>query len=552
MIKSLQIRNYAIIEELEIRFSEGLTIITGETGAGKSILLGALGLIMGERADTKALYHLDQKCVVEALFDIRKYRLQDFFQENDIDYDNELVIRREILPSGKSRAFINDTPVNLRELQQLSGALIDLHQQFDTLDIHQVSFQLRMLDALAGHRTELEAYQQGYAEYQRLKHQLESLQEADRQAMREIDFLQFQYNELSAAALREGEQDELESELDQLANAEEIKRVLSNLYQGLSGEEQAVISQLEEMAVSLNSVRKFHPALESLHQRLQGAIYELQDMAEEFERIGESTEYDGERIVEVQQRLDVLYRLQNKHQVSSIGELLEIQQRLEGQLQTYGDRSDEIDAIQARLDVLEKSLQERAAGLSERRREVVPGFQKNVLSLLEQLSMEHAQLQIQVRPTRTLTSTGTDEVEFLFAANKGGRLLPMKDVASGGELSRLTLVTKSLVASAIPLPTLIFDEIDTGISGDVALKMGNILRGLSDQHQVVSITHSPQVASKANTHYFVFKQIKDERTVTRVRSLSQEERIRAIATMLSQNPPSDSAIENAKELLGVA
>lgn len=551
MIKSIQIKNYAIIEELEINFSKGLTIITGETGAGKSILLGALGLIMGKRADIKSLYNLEKKCIVEALFDISKYDIKSFFEEYDLDYESELVIRREISPSGKSRAFINDTPANLKLIQQLSAALIDLHQQFDMLDIHNVSFQLRLIDALAENKETLASYQLLFDQYQSDKRQLQHLLNQDADASKELDFLNFQLEEFNTAALEPGEQSVLETELNRLSNSEDIKRRLSAAHNQLSESEQAIISQLEGIAQSIAQIKDFDPRIKPLDSRMESILAELQDLVIEFENIAEGTEYDGARIQEVQERLDLIYRLQSKHNVTSLEDLLAIQANLEAKLNTFGNLSTSIEALEKKINKQEQKLIALAKKLSNKRKSVVKGFEKKVQEMLTQLSMQQARLEVRITPLEAPGPTGMDEVAFYFSANKGGRFQPIKDVASGGEISRLTLVTKSLVASSIPLPTLIFDEIDTGISGDVALKMGNILRQLSDQHQVVSITHSPQVASKADAHYFVFKKEKKSRTITKVRLLSEEERIRAIATMLSQNPPSDSAIENAKELLSL-
>lgn len=549
MIRSLYIQNYAIIDELSIHFSDGLTIITGETGAGKSILLGALGLIMGKRADTKALYDLGKKCFVEGYFDVRPYNLHSFFETNELDYDDEVIVRREILPSGKSRAFINDTPVTLNLLQDLSAALIDLHQQFDTLDIHNVSFQLRMLDALAGNRDLLHQYQVLYREFQADKHRLQALMEQERNASRETEFIQFQLQEFHDANLLPAEQESLEEELNRLTNAEEIKRTLGAVFNYLSEDEQSVIGQLQQMVISVGGIRKYGPSIDALYQRFQGLLYELQDLSAEFEQQADETEFDPERILEIQQRLDVLYRLENKHQVRTVDELLDIQQKLEVQLQSFDDISGEIQRLKDKTTETEEGLRRLSSKLSERRKGVIPGFEKEVQEMLGQLAMEYARLQVQVHDLDHPGPTGMDEVSYLFAANKGGRLQAIRDVASGGELSRLTLVTKSLVASAIPLPTLIFDEIDAGISGDVALKMGRILRSLSNQHQVVVITHSPQVASKADVHYLVYKQDREDRTATGVRLLSDEERVMSIATMLSQHPPSESAIRNARELL---
>lgn len=549
MIKSLHIRNYAIIEELEIDFSRGLTIITGETGAGKSILLGALGLVMGKRADIKSLYNLEDKCVVEGFFEVGMYNLKPFFEENDLDYDDRLVIRREITPAGKSRAFVNDTPVTLDILQALSSTLIDLHQQFDNLDIHQVSFQLRLLDALAENKKLLADYQGRYASYQESRRRLAELRRRSESAAKELDFLSFQLEEFRAAALKAGEQEVLEEELNRLSNAEDIKRTLATAFQQLSESEVSVMGQIGEINQGLGQVRRFDARIERLYERLGAIMEELKDMAKEFENIGEESEYDPERIMAVQQRLDMVYRLQKKHQANTVEELLGIQEKLEQQLGAIGDLSNEIATLEQQVRQQEQELLVLAGELSTRRHSVVAGFENKVENMLAELGMEYARLKAEFTRLEELGPTGFDEVNFLFAANKGSRLQSIRDVASGGELSRLTLVVKSLVASAIPLPTLIFDEIDTGVSGDVALKMGNILRKLSNGHQVVSITHSPQIASKGNMHYFVYKRIKEDRTITEVRNLAPEERITAIATMLSQSPPSESAIRNAMELL---
>ncbi len=549
MINRLLIKNYAIIEELEISFSDRLTIITGETGAGKSILLGALGLIMGKRADTKSLYNEEKKCIIEAYFDVSKYGLKAFFEENDIDFDEQVVVRRELTPSGKSRAFVNDTPVKLNILQQLSGALIDLHQQFDTLDIHNVSFQLRMIDALAENNTLLTEYQKQFKLYQNNKNKLRDLVHQNENATKETDFIIFQLKEFNDVELTNGEQEKMEGEIGKLSNAEDIKRALTAAFQHLSENEQSVTGQLENISNSLSNITQFHPDLDKIYQRFESLKLELQDISQEFEKIAESTEYDPERITEIQSRLDVIYKLQNKHNAKTVAELIEIQDDLQSQLKSFGDLSDEIENLEKEINKQKEKLVDIAQKLSKKRKGVVAYFEKKVHSLLAQLSMEHAQLKVAIVEIPKLNSTGFDEVSFLFAPNKGSRFLPIKDVASGGELSRLTLCTKSLVASAIPLPTLIFDEIDTGISGDVALKMGNILQELSNRHQVISITHTPQIAVKADTHYFVYKKVVEDHTVTNVKLLSFDERVKAVATMLSGSPPSASAIQNAKELL---
>ncbi len=552
MIKKLLIRNFALIDHLEINFSNKLTIITGETGAGKSILLGGLGLIMGNRADGVSLYNPNEKCVIEGYFDVKNYDIKPFFEENELDYDTEVVVRREITPAGKSRAFINDTPVTLKELQQLSSSLIDLHQQFDTLDIHNVSFQLRMIDALADNKKMLEAYQIKFRQYQGDKRKLADFIAQSANASKEIDFLTFQLEEFDKAGLIDGEQVALEAELQRLSNAENIKKIMDAAFRQLNDDENAITVQFDELVKNVASMKKFHPDVASIHERLENLRYELGDIAKECEAIAEDTEYDGQRILDVQARLDLIYKLQKKHGALDVTALIAIENDIRERLQGFGDLSGTIAKLEQQIAAQNTDLRQTAATLSSRRQAVTTSFVSKVEDLLSQLAMEHARLQVAVRPLDDLTITGTDEVEFLFAPNKGSKFMSIKDTASGGELSRLTLCTKSLVASAIPLPTLIFDEIDTGISGDVALKMGRILRKLSDHHQVVSITHSPQIAAQAETHYFVYKKVLESSTVTNVRDLNPEERVRAIATMLSTNPPTASAMENAREMLAGA
>ncbi len=549
MLKRLHIRNYALIDELEIDFSKQLTIITGETGAGKSILLGALGLVMGERADMKAFYNDREKCIVEAFFEVGEYDLQEFFNDQELDYDTEVVIRREVSPAGKSRAFVNDTPVNNQVLQRITEALIDLHQQFDVLDIHNVNFQLRMIDALADNTLILKDYQKGYRQFAADRRRLADLIERSSTGAKEMEFLQFQLEELQKAELQENEQPQLETSLTQLTSAEDIKRVYGQAYGYLQENEINLVSQLQEIARSMLSTRKISPTLSTLSERLDAVVIDLQDIAKDCERISELTEYDPQRIGEVQERLNTIYKLQKKHGVSEVADLLRLQENLEKQLGGFTDLGDEIVKLETSLVAQEKHLRAIAATLSERRASIPADFEARVHVMLTQLSMPHARLKVDIRETAALTPTGMDDVQFLFASNVGSRYLPIKDVASGGELSRLTLCTKSLVADAIPLPTLIFDEIDSGISGDVSLKMGIILKELSDRHQVVSITHTPQIAARADKHYFVYKKVIDNRTVTNIRLLNPDERVRSIAVMLSGNPPSDAAVETARQLI---
>jgi DNA repair protein RecN (Recombination protein N) len=496
MLRKIEIQNYAIIDRLEIDFPSGLTIITGETGAGKSILLGALGLIMGKRADTKVLYDQERKCYVEATFDISFYQLEEYFKEEGLDYDRELVIRREIAVGGKSRGFINDTPVTLDVLQTLTENLIDIHQQFDMLDIQKPAFQLQMIDALAGNKNALETYSNAFRSYKQAIRKLEDLQEKNRNANQEIEFLTFQMSEFNQAELRLGEQEELENLLTKLTSAEEIKKNTTLLFHGLEEDESAIIGQLQSLANLFGSIRHLDTKFSELYERLISTREELADISKEAENLAEATEYDEEAIHNTNQRLNLIYRLQKKHGALDMSALLDIEAGIQQKLNSYGDLTNEIESIKADCLKKETDLKKMAQALSNQRKAVIPTFEKNVHDLLVTLSMEHAYIKVSMQPSKTLYQSGLDDVNILFAPNKGSDFLPVKDTASGGEISRLTLCIKSLVAGAVTLPTLIFDEIDAGVSGDVAQKMGNILGNLSHKHQVITITHSPQIAAK--------------------------------------------------------
>ena len=551
MIKRLQIQNYAIIEELELNFADGLSIITGETGAGKSIVLGALSLILGGRTNSKTLFDGSRKCVIEGRFAIAEYNLQPFFEEQDLDYDEELIIRREITPSGKSRAFVNDTPTNLKVLQELGSTLIDLHQQFDTLYINNPTFQLELLDALAGQLDKVEAYRAEYQELQGNRRKLKKLHEEQATARREQEFIEFQVTEFDEAALQAGEQEDLESEQHRLANADEIKQLTAGITHFLNEGENAVSDQLTTVGVKLSALAEGDKQLTALSERFESLRVELDEIAGDLEAFGEETEADPVRLEEVDERLMLIFRLQNKHSVKSVEELLEIYEDLSGKLGHFNNLDGDINRLTKREVTLLASLRKQGERLRKGRQKVAPKFCKQVQTQLADLSMENARLVVDFSELPEPGPHGLDEVQFLFSANKGSQLQTIKSAASGGEMSRLALVTKSLVATAMNLPTLIFDEIDSGVSGDVAQKMGGILTDLATHHQVVVITHSPQVASRADRHYFVYKQDKAgvDRTITQVRELNQEERIRSIAVMLSQNPPSESALENARELI---
>ena len=549
MIQSLDIKNYALITSLRVDFSKGLTIITGETGAGKSILLGALGLIMGKRADTKVLFNPDEKCVVEARFNIKNYSLQSYFEENDLDFEEELLIRREISPAGKSRAFVNDTPVNLHILQELSDNLLDLHQQFDMLDIHKVSFQIRMVDALADHKNLLATYEQSYKDWQKKKSALQNLIQNQNQKNQELDFLQYQIKEFDEAKLLEGELEDLESQLEILNSAEDIKRVSTLFLHSLDEADNSIANRLRELVRESNTLAEVDPRFADMQERLGNTIEEMRDIANTCSEIAEATEHEPLLIQKIQDRLSLIYRLMKKHHTNEFTELLAIHLQLQSRLRGITGGDQEIEQLTAQIQALESTLQKLSSEISANRKAIIPNFESQIHQLLAQLGMENAKIQISCTPAPQYGPTGKDVIEYLFAPNKGSAFLPLKDIASGGEISRLTLCIKSLVAAAIPLPTLIFDEIDTGISGEVAHKMGKILSHLADDHQIISITHAPQIAAQADLHYFVYKQDTPERTITAVRSLLGEDRIMELAKMLSGNPPSKSAIENAKELI---
>ena len=549
MLRSLKIKNYALIRKVELDFSKGLTIITGETGAGKSIMLGALGLIMGKRADSKSLFDKEKKCVIEAEFKLKDERLKPFFQEQEMDFEKHTVVRRELHPSGKSRSFVNDSPVTLKQLSALSALLIDLHQQFDTLDIHQVDFHVQVVDALADNKELMRSYITKYKSYQSLlkeRVRLLALQEA---SLKEKDFVSFQLNELLEAGLDPGEQQGLEAELKMLENAGEIKQTLGAIYEQLANSEISVLSQMEALKVAMGPVAKLSPSLESLGERFHSLYFELEEISTDFEQVAESTDIDQQRLQEVRDRLDVLYKLQNKHFVASDTDLVEIQKGLQEKLDAFVSMDDDLQTVQTQIVQLREELVIDSETLRKKRNAVIPDFESKVKQQLALLSMEHATFEVRMSVFDEPGPSGMDGMEFMFNANRGGELQSIKDVASGGELARLTLVIKSLVASAIPLPTMIFDEIDTGISGDVALKMGNMLETLAQEHQIVTITHSPQIGAKGKLHYFVYKEVGENQTYSNIRKLNVDERVEVLAVMLSQDPPSDSAIENAKELL---
>jgi len=551
MLQKLNIQNYAIINELEIDFSGKLNIITGETGAGKSILMGALSLILGERADSSVLQQKEKKAVVEGSFNaMNKKAIKDFLKENDLDAEELLMIRREIAANGKSRAFINDTPVNLNQLKTLGSLLVDLHQQFDTLELSSSDFQQEVLDALAGNGELLATYQQNFQQYKLAKKELTALQEEQSAANAALDYNQFLFDELEEAGFKENELEELDAELKLLSNAENVKQELSGISYELNESEQPVVQQLKALYGKLHVLDQYHTGIAELAKRLQSTQLELTDIADEIDSINQSVNYSAERIQIVNDRISLGYKLQKKHGVTSTNELLALQEELQGKLNEILNISEAIQQKEKQTNDLLKQCEQLAKTISDNRKKAIKPFTLNVNELLARVGMPNAKFTAEAQPLDVLGDFGIDKIEFLFDANKSGRFEPLRKVASGGELSRLMLCIKSLVAKKLQLPTLIFDEIDSGISGEAAKQVGNIMKELSGSHQLISITHQPQIAAKADAHYFVYKAIDKDKIVTSVRLLNNDERITSIAQMLSGEKPTAAALQNAREMVG--
>ncbi|MDB5190520.1 MAG: recN [Segetibacter sp.] len=549
MLRKLVIQNYAIIDEIAIDFASSLSVITGETGAGKSILMGALSLILGERVDTAVLQNRDKKCFVEGIFSVdAKQHVKDFLEDNNLDFEAELVIRREIAPNGKSRAFINDTPANLLQLKELASLLVDLHQQFDTLELGDSDFQREVLDALAQNNELLTEYQSYYKQWQRKLKELEQLQQQKETFSKEYDYHQFMFTELEQLNLAENELEDLETELKMLTNSEEIKTALTKVYFDLNESEQPLVQQLKSLSNQLGAFAEFHHDIPTIVERLKSSQIELQDIADEVDRLNNHVNFDQEKIEQVNERLSSGYKLLKKHGVKTTTELLSIQAELERKLQSVLEIDETIIASQQQVNDLHSKAVKVAEKISTKRKGVIPSFEKKVNELLNQVGMPNARLKVQLTNT-VLHLYGNDTIEFLFDGNKSNRFEPIRKVASGGELSRLMLCIKSLVAQVIDLPTLIFDEIDTGISGEAAKQVGIIMKQLALQRQVICITHQPQIAGKASAHYFVYKEIKGDSIKTNIRQLTHDERIVSIAQMLSGEKPTAAALENAREMV---
>ena len=549
MITSLSIKNYALIEKLTIDFSKGFSIITGETGAGKSIILGALGLVLGKRADLTSLKNKEEKCVIEAQFEISKYNLKEFFEANDLDYEDETIIRREILPSGKSRAFINDSPVNLQELQDLSLFLIDIHSQQQTQELSDEGVQFKIIDAIANNFETISSYQKLLKTYKSDKSKLNALLKKQSDSGKEQEYNTFLLNELVSAKLKSGEQEELEADFEKLNNVETIKESIDKSLVIANEEQFGVFHNLNEIKTSLQKIALFSPEYQSLFERITSVAIEFDDISRELQNASEKLLNDPEKLELTNQKLQLIYNLQKKHQVISVDELLQIQADLESAVVELGNIEEEIVVLSQLIEQKTQELDALAATIHQNRKNAIPVLTNQLISILETLGMLNVRFKIELLPSETYFQNGKDELQFLFSANKGTDFGLLKKVASGGEMSRIMLAVKAILAQYSKLPTLIFDEIDTGVSGEIAIRMGEIMKGMSNNMQIFAITHLPQIAAKGDSHFKVFKSTVDDDTQSELKLLAQEERILEIAQMLSGANISDSALNHAKELL---
>ena len=555
MFTRLSIRNYVLIQELEIDFREGLSIITGETGAGKSILLGALGLLTGQRADGRdvarnvSTNETSKKCIIEGVFDLHATVWKEYFDTHELEYDPETVVRREISVDGKSRAFINDSPVNLSALKELGAKLIDIHSQHQNIYLQSPAFQLEILDTYAQQTDEVGTFAHAFSHFRKLQAELEALQIAARQQRSELDYHRFRYNELEAAKLRDNEQEALEEELKALTHAEEIQTGLALVNTLLDADELSVAQMLKSALSTLSKLQTVYLPAESFRQRIESALIDLRDIAAEAACIAEATERNPERLEEVNTRLDLLYSLQQKHRVSSVGELMAIRNELDNKISEINDFDIRIEQVQTVIAQNLEQLETMSAAISGKRKQAIPAIEECILLLLVQLGIPNAIFKVELSPAGQFTPTGSDMIRFLFSANRQQNIQELSKVASGGEISRLMLSIKAAIAEKIALPTLIFDEIDSGVSGEIAGKMGNILEQMAQFAQIINVTHLPQVAAKGKHHYMVFKEDHDAFTYTKVRKLTDDERITEIAKMLSGEKLTDAAMENARHLL---
>lgn len=549
MLKTLHIENYALIRQTDIAFDSGFVVITGETGAGKSILLGALGLLLGQRADTQVLADKEKKCVVEAVFDISGLRLEPLFSRYDADYDDVLILRREILPSAKSRAFVNDSPASLQFLKELGEHILDIHSQYQTLTLKESAFQTQLLDTLATD-SPLSQYQSLYRQYAELKHELERLTAQEAENNKARDYNLFLFDELCAARLDVDEQQELEEEARLLEHAETIKEALASVVAMCDGQEgDGVVSRLSASRSALSQVSAFHDGIESLHERLDSCLIEVQDILSEVASLDDRIQYSPERQAEVNERLDLIYRLEKKHGVDNVAALLDIQHDLDSRLQEADSLDDRIRSLMEEVDKVFARMQQSADKLTASRRKAGALLEKQLLPVLAQVGMASARIVADIAPAQDYGPMGHDMVRLLFNANQGGTPRPLGDVASGGELSRLMLAIKSLVTRRSLLPTIIFDEIDSGVSGDISVAVGGIMRHMAGHMQVIAISHLPQIAAKAGQHFKVSKAVEDNATISRIRQLSPDEHVTEIAVMLSSNPPTAAALQTARELI---
>ena len=549
MLASLSISNFALIDKLGIDFSDGFSIITGETGAGKSILLGALGLVLGKRADLSSLKNKEEKCVIEAHFQIANYKLQPFFESNDLDYEDETIIRREILPSGKSRAFINDSPVNLQELQELSVFLIDIHSQHQTQELSEELFQFQIIDSVAHNQENINLYSAILSSFKKDKSQLSTLTSKLQSLLKEQDYNTFLLEELLSANLKVKDQEELEQVYEQLNNVEFIKENIDKSL-ALANEEQfGILQNLKEIKIALQKTIAFSPEYQSLFDRINSVTIEFDDIISELSQQTENLVHDPENLELVNQKLQNIYNLQKKHQVNSVAELLDIQNDLDNKVVSVVELEFEINKLAAKIEKATTELDTLAINIRNNRLKAVPVLSEKLIFILEQLGMPNVRFNMELKETDHYFANGKDELQFLFSANKGSDFGLLKKVASGGELSRIMLAVKGILAQYSSLPTIIFDEIDTGVSGEIANKMAAIMKDMSGKMQVFSITHLPQIAAKGKMHYKVYKSIQGNTTISELKLLTFEERIVEIAEMLSGKDISDSALNHAKALL---
>ena len=549
MLKRLSISNYALIDQLEIDFEQGLTIITGETGAGKSIILGALSLILGERADSSSIRDKDRKTVVEAIFDIIDYNLEPFFNENDIDYyDGELIARREINPNGRSRAFVNDGVVGLATLKELMTRLVDIHSQHSNMLLSRPSFQLSILDNIAGHHNELNTYSDLYANYRAIERTLNDLRENYERNRSEEDYLRFKLNQLQETNLKPDEDEELEQQQRRLANATSLKEDLWKVINILNGEEHSLLDQLQDVNHTLEAAEENLEEVAGMSERVGNALIELKDIAQSISSIGESLNNDPAALQQVEERLNAIYSLERKHNVKTVNELLKLQEEYMHRLDAIDCSEERIEAMQDQLDKERNEAEHLAHIISENRKKAASDFMAMLLPLAQNLGMKNLQFHIDFKPVE-LNASGCDGVDFLFAFNKNQVLMPVKDTASGGEISRLMLCIKSVIAQSMNLPTIIFDEVDTGVSGEIAHKIGDMMGEIAQRIQVIAITHLPQVAAHGNSHLRVFKTDTATQTVTSVERLNDEEHVTEIARMLSGSEVNQAALDNARALI---